>query len=308
MNRSSPTQWIRGLALAAIASGASPAPAQAPAPEAAPAGAFSARRAETVPDRAQVERRLESVRTLIETSSAARQIEASGNAEAQAQRNKARQLHRLAGEAWSAGDLRSATGLLDDAARQVFEGTRMLAGERDRTENLANALNLRLESTRALLAAQRRISAEKAGGGGGGETARRIEELLAQAQAQLAAKRLAQAQPLVDQAYLMAKASIGAMRGGDTLVRSLQFASKEEEYHYEVDRNDTHQMLLRVLAQKSAGDAGSGREFVERAAQLRREADAAGKRGDYTQAIRLLEESTRELVKAIRGAGVFIPG
>lgn len=307
MNRSRTMQWTRGLALVAIAATANPVPAQAPAPEPAPVGAAPARRAETVPDRAQVERRLESLRTLIETSSAARQIEASGNAEAQAQRNKARQLHRLAGEAFAAGDLRSATGLLNDAARQVFEGTRMLAGERDRTENLANALNLRLESTRALLAAQRRISAEKAGGGGA-ETAQRIEALLGQARERLAAQRLAEAQPLVDQAYLMAKAAIGAMRGGDTLVRSLQFASKEEEFHYEVDRNDTHQMLLRILVQKQAGDAAAGREFVERAAQLRREADAAGGRGDYAQAIRLLEEATRELVKAIRGAGVFIPG
>jgi hypothetical protein len=51
--------------------------------------------------------------------------------------------------------------------------------------------------------------------------------------------------------------------------------------------------------------AGAG---PERAAELRRDADAAGKRGDYVYAIRLLEVATRELVRAIRGAGVFIPG
>lgn len=270
-------------------------------------GAASERRAATPPDRSQVERRLQSVKTLIESSSAARQVEASGNAPAQAQRNKARQLWRHAEEAFAAGDLRSASGLLDDAARQLFEGVRMLAGERDKTENLAAALATRMESARALLAAQKRISVEKPGSGGA-DTAQRIGSMLDEARVHLAAQRNAEASVLVDQAYLMAKVSIGAMRGGDTLVRSLKFASKEEEYHYEIDRNDTHQMLFRILVQKQAGDAGTGRAFVERAAELRREADAAGRNGEYATGIRLLEDSTRELVRAIRGAGVFIPG
>lgn len=297
-----PSRPILILCFAAVFAWAAVAPkASAQAPGAAPA-----KRAVTPPDRGQVERRLQSVKTLIEISSAARQMEASSHAEAQAQRNKARQLRRLAEEAFNAGDLRSAAGLLDDAARQMFEGVRMLAGARDMAENLADALATRLESTRALLAAQRRISAEKPGGSA--DTAKRLEEMLAEATALLAAQRYGEARPIVDQAYLMAKVSIGAMRGGDTLVRSLKFASKEEEYHYEVDRNDTHQMLLRILVQKHTGDAGAGRAFVERAAELRRDADAAGQQGDYGNAIRLLEEATRELVRAIRGAGVFIPG
>ena len=287
------------MVLAAIAA-VPPAVAQAPAP--------SVKRAETPPDRAQLERRLQSVKTLIETSSAARQIEAGDHAGAQAKRNDARQVWRHAQESFDAGDLRSASSLLDDAARQIFEGTRMLAGEREITENLAAAIATRMEGARALLAAQKRISAEKSGAGGGAETARRIEAMLDEAKAHLAAQHIAQARPLVEQAYLMAKASIGTMRGGDTLVRSLNFSSKEEEYHYEVDRNDTHRMLLQMLAQKQPGDAGASRAFVERAADLRRDADSAGRRGDYVNAIRLLEEATRELVRAIRGAGVFIQG
>jgi len=288
------------LAAALLGAGlAPPAAAQAPVPP--------AKRAEAPPERSQVERRLQSVQTLIENSSAARKIEASGNAEAQAQRNKARQLRRHAEAAFQAGDLRSATGLLDDAARQLFEGVRLIAGEQDKTESLAAALATRLASARALLAAQKRISTEKPVGGGE-DAARRIEGMLNEVRDHLAAQRYGEARPLLDQAYLMAKASIGAMRGGDTLVRSLNFASKEEEYHYEIDRNDTHRMLLQVLAQKQAGDAGASRAFVERAAELRREADTAGKRGDFANAIRLLEEATRELVRAIRAAGVFIPG
>ena len=60
------------------------------------------------------------------------------------------------------------------------------------------------------------------------------------------------------------------MRSGDTLVRSLNFASKEEEYRYEIDRNDTHQMLIKVLVEisqkieKKLADGGpKGREVFE---------------------------------------------
>jgi hypothetical protein len=94
-------------------------------------------------------------------------------------------------------------------------------------------------------------------------------------------------------------------------VRSLNFANKEEEYNYEIDRNDTHQMLIKVLLEGRRDMPGvesmvSGR--VERARQVRTQAEQAAARGDHAAGIKLLEESTGELVKAIRSAGVYIPG
>ncbi|MBI3374949.1 MAG: hypothetical protein HY017_24770 [Betaproteobacteria bacterium] len=277
-------------------------------PHAAPlAQDAQAKRAATAPDRAQVERRLQSVKALIEGSSAARQIEASGNAEAGAQRIKARQLVRHAEDAHAAGDYRSAASLLDDAARQMFEGARMAAGERAKGDNLGGEVETRIEAARALLAAQKRIGAEKSAAGSS-EAARQIEQLLDQARAHAAERRYAEAQPLAQQAYFLAKASIGSMRGGDTLVRSLSFASREEEYHYELDRNDTHRMLLDLLAKKQSTEAAAGTGFVEKAGELRRQAEASARRGDFGGAVEMLEGATRELVRAIRSAGVFIPG
>ena len=62
-----------------------------PAPEANP---LSVRAARPPEDKEQLERRLASVATLLEKSSAARQIESSGNVEAQVMRTKARELFR----------------------------------------------------------------------------------------------------------------------------------------------------------------------------------------------------------------------
>ncbi|HEX9184405.1 MAG TPA: hypothetical protein VF876_14215, partial [Burkholderiales bacterium] len=125
--RRNPPQLAAAAAfIALLAAGPQPAPAQQE-PRAKPPV--------STPDQAQVERRLQSVGALIETSSAARQIETSGNAEALALRNKARQVLRHAQEAHASGDYRSAQSLLDDAARQLFEGARLAAGERSKDEN-----------------------------------------------------------------------------------------------------------------------------------------------------------------------------
>jgi hypothetical protein len=255
----------------------------------------------------QVERRLQSVRTLVEASSAARQIEASANPRAASERAEARASVRLAEEAHAARDEKSATTLLDNAARHMLEGVRLAAGESGRASSQERDIGARIESAQALLAAQKRIAAEKAAAGGE-ETARQIERLIKEARAELDARRYPQAQALAQQGYLLAKASIGSMRGGDTLVRTLKFANKEEEYHYEVDRYDTHRMLVDLLAKKQAADDASGRQAIARAADLRREAEAMAGRGEHAAAIGVLENATRELVRAIRAAGVFIPG
>ena len=97
-----------------------------------------------------------------------------------------------------------------------------------------------------------------------------------------------------------------------TLVRSLIFTSKREEFDYEIDRNETHRMLINVLLseRKDAGGAmpPAMQAFVDQAAALRKDADAQARRGDHEGAIKTLEASTRELVRAIRAGGIYIPG
>ena len=253
----------------------------------------------------QVERRIQSLRALIEGSSAARQIEASGNALAAHQRIEARQFVRLAEEAHAAHDDRSARALLDAAARQMVQSARLASNEAGKGAPRERDIAARIESAQALLAAQKRIAAEKAAPGAA-DTAREIERLLGQAKSDLAAGRNVQAQEEAQQAYLLAKASVGSMRGGDTLVRQLKFANKEEEYHYEVDRYETHRMLVELLAKKQAAESSA--PALARAAELRRQAAGNAERGEHGAAVGMLEDATRELVRAIRAAGVFIPG
>ena len=263
-------------------------------------------------DRASLERRLGSVETLIERSSAARQIDSSRDPQALERRNQARALHRQAGEALAAGDLARANTLLNDATRELLAAARAAAPEQVTAEKRRKDFDNRYESVKTLLGAQQRIAKEKGAGKDAAEASRQIEALMAEASAQAQGGDIDRARATVDRAYLLAKASISTMRRGDTLVRSLNFATKREEYDYELDRNDTHRMLVNVLLDERRADNPaldrSVQTFLAAAAKLREEAEEQAKKGGFEAAIKTLEDSTRELVRAIRGAGVYIPG
>ena len=261
------------------------------------------------PDRDQLERKLGSTSTLIESSTAAKQIERSGSSEATQKRARARELHAKAAEALRAGDLEGSTKLLDESSRAFIEAVRLAKPDQVGDAKLRTDYQARVDSTRALLDAQKRISAEK-NLPRAGETTRQVEGMIADADRHAQAGRMPEAKRTIDQAYLTVKAAIGSMRGGETVVRSLNFATPADEYAYEIDRNDTHRMLVDMLLKEKRGGGTDAMvdQAVASAGQLRTRAEAEAGRKDHANAIRTLEESTRELVKAIRAAGVYIPG
>ncbi len=305
------------LALALAASGpvlarqAGSPPAVAPDP-AAPAGQEQPRGPRAAEDKEQLARRLDSVSRLIESSSAARQIDSAANPQAQAQRSAARVLRQQAQDAYQAGNVAAASALLDQAAQALFAGARLAAPEQLVAAKQRREFDARMESVTALLAAQQRISTEKNAGPAARDASAALEAQRRAAAALAAAGQLDQAKVQLDKVYLTTKLSIESMRKGDTLVRSLQFASKEEEYQYEIDRYDTHKMLVKMLLDEkrssNAGLDGMVQKNLEQAARLRADADAMAAKKDFGAGVSALEDATRELVRAIRGAGVYIPG
>ena len=263
-------------------------------------------------DKDQLGLRLESVSKLLESSSAAKQIESSGDPRALSTRDKARAIYKNAKDAFNAGDLAKANRLLPEATVLMFEAVRYAAPDEVVAKKLEADFNARNESVKALLAAYKRVAAEKSSAKGVSETVSSIEKSIGEAGKLGAAGKYAEGRAELDRAYLVAKAAISSLRSGDTLVRSLNFASKAEEYHYEIDRNDTHLMLIKVLVdEKRATNPQLDQQvqtFVNKSRELRVSAEAAAASKDYAQAVKLLEESTTELVRAIRNAGVYIPG
>ena len=259
-------------------------------------------------DREQAERRLLSVATLIESSSVARQIESSGEAAAREKRDNARLIHREAAATLQSGDTATATRLLDQATREMMNGARLARPEQVLAVKARRDFDARLDSARALLVAQQRITLEKGSSREAVAATRAIEGLMADAERRAAAGQVDEARPLLDRAYLSARVSIETMRRGDTLVRSLKFAHPREEYDYEIDRNDTHRMLIQLLLADRKDLAPRMQGHMDQATALRAAAEASAARAEHTQAIQQLEGSTRELVRAIRAGGIYIPG
>lgn len=257
-----------------------------------------------------LDNRLKSVHSLIEGSTAARQIDASDNAGAKSKREEARNLYRQAMALRQGGNLAEADKVLNQAAKTMFEGVR-LAENAGLVDKKQQDFKGRMDSVTALVTAYGRICQEKRCDQPTEQELRRSVGTKVEAAKAELARDPDQARALLDEAYISAKAAIEHVRGGDTLVRSLQFKNKEEEYHYELDRNETHQLLLKVLLQDKLKDPAVAKltqPLIESAGRLRKQAEQEASRGMYDRAIATLESSTRELQRALRSAGVYIPG
>jgi len=257
--------------------------------------------------------RLESVKTLIEHSTAARHVQSSTNVDAKRIYEEARALYRQAVEASKTGDNKEMQDLLTQASQKMFAAVRLLEPDAAIIDKQRSDYTDRFGSVRALIEAYDRVSNEK------GVTAGNRDHLHQLVQAKLnEAEALKQSgdfkggRKKLDEAYVAAKVAVEQLRGGETLVRSLDFKSKKDEYEYEVDRNDTHKMLVDVLLrEKMSGNEqvrSQVKKFMDKAAVMRTKAEERAAAGDFGAAIDAMEQSTREIVRAIRGAGIFIPG
>ena len=255
--------------------------------------------------------RLENLERLIHSSSGAQRVEASGKPEAVAARMEAANLQLQARGQFKNGNLAEAARLLDQATAAMFQAVRLAGADEAIAQKRHRDFDNRAASVQELLKALERIAAEKGQTEQLAGTVREVEGKLARAQTLAGQNQLEPGRKALDEAYQAAKEGIEGLRQGDTLVRSLNFANKEEEYLYELDRNDTHRMLISVLVEekpRSPTQEKKLQEMIREAERLRSQAEAQAGKGDFATAVESLESSTKELVRAIRSSGVYIPG
>ncbi len=262
-------------------------------------------------DKAAVKSRLDNVKRLVGHSSGAKRIDASDNAQAKELREQARTAVAAAEASFASGDMAGATVKLQQATETMFKAVRVIGTGAEGEAKRERDFDGKAKSVDVLLSAVERIAAEKGGKDAVLRRAKAIRTRAASAQHLADIHQLADARKLIDAVYEDAKLELEQLRGGETLVRSLNFASKEEEYHYEIDRNDTHQMLLKVLLDDEKSTEATRKriaDFVAESEYLRARAEAQAKDGAFAKAVESLEESTKGLQRAIRSAGVYIPG
>jgi hypothetical protein len=255
--------------------------------------------------------RIANVNRLLTDSSAARRIEESGEQAALTRRQEAIRLLERAREAAKAGQLPAANDLLDQSTRTMFDAVSLAGSVQDVSEQQKRTFEDLAATIEVLNEAMTRIAKEKGGEKQALATVKEIEAEVAKARNLADRGEMGEARATLDTAYQKAKFAVETLRQGDTVVRTLTFDTKRDEYLYELDRNETHRMLIDVLlAEKREVESINEMvtRFVSRSDELRREAESQADAGKYEAAIESLEKSTKELVRAIRSAGIYIPG
>lgn len=263
-------------------------------------------------NKAQVNKRIEQVERLIQKSSAAERVKQSDQPDVQASYKEVLALFDNARLELTADHFDKANMMLTQVSKDMFETARKTDAEELLNHKRKRDFQSRKSSVEALLLAHGRISQEKKQTNEHEELKQIVDRQIEKANMHAEMTEFVAGRKELDAAYLEIKTSIGILRGGDTLVRSLNFGSNEEEYRYELDRNDTHRMLVTVLAAEKM-NANTAlkklvRGFLQKADSLRKEAEELATKGNYEGSIARLEESTGQVMRAIRSAGVYIPG
>lgn len=254
---------------------------------------------------------LEFIGRLLDDSSAARRVAGSGNPAALERHAEAREAYRQARAAQAAGDRDQARRLGAEAARIMSDAVRLAETPADLEERERAAFERRLETVNALMEAHQRLIREEALGPEHRQRSQAVRQQVDAANALFAQGDIDEARAQLDGAYAMARVHIEEVRDGDTVVHSLVFASKEEEYRFELRRYDTHRRLVELFMQERASEQGLVRMvegFVQRGEELRSQAERQAARSEFGAAVDTLGGATAELVRALRSTGLFIPG
>jgi len=227
------------------------------------------------------------------------------------QGHDARYYFEQAKKAHQAGDKQKASEFLEKAKKAMFSSGKKNGGGKAHQQKLERDFQKKIESAEAMQDALIRIHKEKPRGEEGKQLEQQVADAIDKAKQTKKQGNLPLAKQQADAALLLAKQSVMNLRDGDTLVRSLNFATKEDEYKYEIDRNNTHKMLVKLLlAEKMKNPMIKKRvdAQMEEAAGYRKKAEAAASQKKFEDGVKLLEESTKYVIRAIRAAGIYIPG
>ncbi len=115
--------------------------------------------------------------------------------------------------------------------------------------------------------------------------------------------------PLSEAADMLEQALSDA-RKDETVIYALEFLTPEDEYNYELQRNDNYTLLINMILDASPPENRKKlpliRMLVNKNEELVIEADGLFKKGAVDEAIILLEKGNKTLVRALRLGGLTL--
>ncbi len=168
----------------------------------------------------------------------------------------------------------------------------------------------KLKSIQALLSAHKRITELNSDSDKEFMLQEKVSPVLEQSKNLAKEHAFKEAKRVLDDAYLTIVSSIKSQRTGQTLVRSLDFATEKEAYEYELGRYENYKMLINMMIDERHAFARDARTqpFFDEEDRYHVEAETLAKKGQYGEAALLIEKASKTLVNLLRNSGVYIPG
>lgn len=134
------------------------------------------------------------------------------------------------------------------------------------------------------------------------------ERLIAQAETLADKGRHKEANEILASAYKSTVSMLSRLHQGETFVYRLKFSTPADELAYERRRNDSYEMLIRILLQENPRMAVDLQPMADRHVResraLRERAEAQAAAGAEGDAIRTMEAATLRLVRVLQAGGL----
>lgn len=246
----------------------------------------------TAHDRELVAQKITLLDSLVVRAKASERFVAADNQEARALVAEAEELAGIAREKLKKGDLDAAARGLDEAFQRVFVASRMCKATgptpvaKTRYQELLDG-----------------IASLRAGADTG--VHREASRLIEDARGRAEQDDYAGAINLLGQAYEMVASAVATSRDNETVVYSLDFATAEDEYEYEVRRYSGNRMIIDLLLEKHTGStAALVKNFIAQAEEMRQTAEARAAAGRFEDAVRHMEGAGQHQQRAMGLLGI----
>lgn len=264
---------------------------------------------EDVARRVTINNKLLLLERLVKQSPTAQRIERSGDEDALSLLQDAQRGLERAGELLKKGRLDRSEKLVDQALRDISRASQSIADiQRDRKTAKAQFAGL-MERVEAFDQSLRDAVKEKGDKQRFQDEQANINRLVAAAQDLAERGDYVEAAKIAKQAATELESVLAKARNNETLVYFLTFDTPEQAFAYEVQRNDSYALLIRlVTAEQTISESAQGyvTRNVEQNQRMREEADALAKAGKVEEATKKLEDATALLIKTLRMSGMQI--
>jgi len=273
-------------------------------------GAAAPARAQATVSKQQVEQKIQFADMFINQSDSAKRIKDSGNAAALALYESARSQFSAARQAYGRAAYGESIGLVDDALRIMSDAARaipkeaQMEGQRQRFDEL-------LRGTRDYEASYQRnfehVVAKKGKGNVQPIDLEQIHQAMEQAQTLANDDQYPQAIGILTEAQNTLTTALTHLLDDESITYELAFETPKEEYEHELSRYHSYEELVPLAIEQKQPPKETVdmmNQFVNRAKEIRKLSEPEAAKGNYQEAILMLQGATDHIQRALRVVGV----